>query len=137
MRESDTPFWDCVGLRAIPVSGYVKRNGACAMASPAGYEAIKRVPGIEYVIGGMFETPEGPRVDLVTQELLTFPFKPSWDGGPDFEMIQDSLYQLIRLVGYAEVFLAQPGVGRRGMTWEQLRHLFVPAPDNIVLVPHA
>ena len=136
MRESATPFWECVGLRAIPVSGYVKRNGACAMASPAGYEAIKRIPGIEYVIGGFFDQPMGPRVDLATDDILVFPYKPGWDGGPDFAMIQESLEQLIQLVEGVEVFLARPGVGRGGMPWEHLRFLFAEAPDNIVLVPH-
>ena len=135
MIERETPFWDCPGRKAIPVTNHVKRNGACAMGSPAGYAAVKRVPGIEYVIGG-FVDQYGGHVFSLTPELLSFPFKESWDGSPDPVVIRRSIDELLALVGDERVHLARPGAGRGGMLWEDVRPFFADCPDNIVLVPH-
>lgn len=136
MIELETPLWECQGIKVIPVSGYTKRNGACAMASPAGYEAMRRIPGIEYVVGGYIQE-YGSQVQAITDEVVAFPYKPNWEGPPDFDLIQLSLLQLLRLYGtQIELFLARPGIGRGGMAWEDLVFLFDDTPDNLFLVPH-
>lgn len=137
MNESDTPLWSNQGYLAIPVTGHIKKNGACAVGSKAGLEARRRIPGFEYAVGGLFER-HGGHVVPVTDTCFAYLYKPSWDGPPDFDLLASSLSSLSQQVYPHVVYAARPGTGRGEMKWEDVRErlLEFDIPNNITFVPN-
>lgn len=136
MVEKSCNLWlEAAEFRCIPTIGALSGDGSAIMESPIEKQAVQRFAGIDSDLGRMIAS-LGNHVHVIRPGLVSFPIKQYQWSGPNLQIIQRSVQELIALVGAAKTLLPRPGCGPGELTWEQVSPLLASLPDNIIVIQH-
>jgi hypothetical protein len=144
MIELSGNIWDVTeGWICIPTNGIVDRYGAAVMGAGLAYQAKKRYPGIEKVLGDAISDRGNIPHEIWNNLFLrvwSFPTKLDWRQGSDLNLIKSSAQHLRQRWQAGElkpkVFLPQVGCGLGGLPWDLVSPILqeeLPEPEFIVL----
>lgn len=127
MREAKVDLWEAeVDLRCVTTNGTIywshqEESFVNPMGAGCAWEAQERFPEAPQGLGTDLRL-YGPRVTFIGRGTLAFPVKFEVSEKADLRLILRSTFQLLDIVGPAELQVAipQPGCGHGGLDWESL-----------------
>ncbi len=143
MRFKYGDIWKTKGVaKVITTNGYIKKDGSLVMGAGIARQAKDKFPGIEYELGKLVKR-KGNNVHLVKVNklyLITFPVKHVWWDDADYDLINQSKWQLIKLVdstpeiSKGPILMPKPGCGNGNLEWKHVRFLIKKHLDDRFIV---
>jgi len=141
MREvSGDLFYHEGDALVITTNGVVRKDGACVMGRGVAQQAAVRWPRLPFTLGAFIK--RGGNHTRITGvwdswQIIALPVKERWREPADPILIERSLDELVRVVGYfgyKDVALPRPGCGNGELKWEDVRPLLVERLDDRFVV---
>jgi hypothetical protein len=140
MKEITGDLWDYYGkpdtIVFITTNGTVRQNGELVMGCGCALEARNRFPGIARKLGKSVKQ-HGNQPFLPYLGLGTFPVKDDFRKSASLDLIRANaewLAREARIAPQVTFILPRPGCGAGNLTWEQVKSLLEPLPDNVLVI---
>lgn len=122
-------------FRVITTNGSIRRDGLAVMGRGCAREATERYPTLQRELG-LYLKQHGNRGRFFDKyNLFTFPVKHCWNEWADVGLIERSTVWFTRqLLKSCSYVMPRPGCGNGHLSWDLIRPILEPLPDNVFVI---
>lgn len=122
----------------ITTNGQITKNGKAVMGRGVALSAKKRFAGIDINLANSIKM-YGNRPNIIYNKpvIINLPTKHTWSSTGDYLLIDNSLYELVKLVnyfGFRSVALPKPGCSNAKLQWRKVKILCEKHLDDRFIV---